>query len=283
MAAIALALAGSIAAGATDFFGGWLSRRLGTLVVLVSSHAAGLVLIGVAAAIVGVPSMGVEFLALSAASGLAVAIGAGSAWRGLAIGHMGVIAPIVAVSAIIPVGAGVIQGESLSVLQSAGIALAIIGVAGAAYEPGADQTDGLPIARGMGFALVGVVGLGFFYVAVDAAAEQADALSASLINRATSTAFFAVLAVFYFRRLHLPRADVPKVIGIGTLEISAILLVTAATTIGFLAIVGTVGALFPITTILLARFFLNERLAASQRIGSILALAGVGLITAGVA
>ena len=282
MGAIALALAGSIAAGATDFFGGWLSRRLGTLVVLVSSHAAGLVLIGAAAAIVGVPSMDVEFLALSAASGLAVAIGAGAAWRGLVVGHMGVIAPIVAVSAIIPVGAGIIEGENLSVLQSTGIALAIIGVAGASYEPSEAESDGPPFAKGLGFALVGVVGLGAFYVTADAAAEQADALSASLINRATSTAFFAVLAMFYFRQLHLPRADVPKVIGIGTLEISAILLVTAATTIGFLAVVGTIGALFPITTILLARFFLNEQLATTQRLGSILALAGVGLISAGV-
>jgi drug/metabolite transporter (DMT)-like permease len=45
--------------------------------------------------------------------------------------------------------------------------------------------------------------------------------------------------------------------------------------------VSVLGALYPVTTIVLARFILHERLRPTQRGGAAVALAGVALISAG--
>jgi drug/metabolite transporter (DMT)-like permease len=42
-----------------------------------------------------------------------------------------------------------------------------------------------------------------------------------------------------------------------------------------------VASLYPVTTVLLARVLLGERIAATQRLGVVVALAGVVLITGG--
>jgi drug/metabolite transporter (DMT)-like permease len=48
-----------------------------------------------------------------------------------------------------------------------------------------------------------------------------------------------------------------------------------------LSVVSVVGSLYPVTTLLLARRFLHERIAPSQAVGVSLALGGVALIAAG--
>jgi drug/metabolite transporter (DMT)-like permease len=54
-----------------------------------------------------------------------------------------------------------------------------------------------------------------------------------------------------------------------------------ATTMGNLGVVGVLGSLYPITTVLLARFVLAERLSGIQATGVALALTGVALLGAG--
>jgi drug/metabolite transporter (DMT)-like permease len=57
------------------------------------------------------------------------------------------------------------------------------------------------------------------------------------------------------------------------------LLFAAASTLGLLAIVSVLSALYPVVTAALARVVLHERLSAWQLIGAGLALLGVLLIT----
>ena len=54
-----------------------------------------------------------------------------------------------------------------------------------------------------------------------------------------------------------------------------------AQTLGSLSVVSVVGSLYPVTTVLLARGFLGERLRRVQAVGVVLALTGVVLIAAG--
>ena len=52
-----------------------------------------------------------------------------------------------------------------------------------------------------------------------------------------------------------------------------------ATTGGLLSLVSVLGGLFPVVTVALAYVFLHERLAGVQRVGVLLALAGIPLIS----
>ena len=67
----------------------------------------------------------------------------------------------------------------------------------------------------------------------------------------------------------------------GVLDVSATGLYALAQTLGSLSVVSVVGSLYPVTTVLLARSVLGERLRRVQAAGVVLALAGVALIAAG--
>jgi drug/metabolite transporter (DMT)-like permease len=67
-------------------------------------------------------------------------------------------------------------------------------------------------------------------------------------------------------------------VGIG--DTGANLLFAYAATTGNLAVVGVLGSLYPVATIVLARWLLGERLSGGQNAGVVLALTGVGLLAA---
>jgi uncharacterized membrane protein len=69
---------------------------------------------------------------------------------------------------------------------------------------------------------------------------------------------------------------------IGLFDVLANSLYAVATTHGILPLVAVAGSLYSAVTVVLARVFLGERLAQSQRVGVVVALVGVGLIAAGV-
>ena len=54
-----------------------------------------------------------------------------------------------------------------------------------------------------------------------------------------------------------------------------------ATTRGLISVVAVLASLYPVVTIVLARAVLKEHVARIQRVGIVLTLAGVALISAG--
>jgi drug/metabolite transporter (DMT)-like permease len=74
------------------------------------------------------------------------------------------------------------------------------------------------------------------------------------------------------------RVGAVALVGIG--DTGANLLFAYAATTGNLAVVGVLGSLYPVATVVLARWLLGERLSGGQNAGVILALTGVGLLAA---
>ena len=68
---------------------------------------------------------------------------------------------------------------------------------------------------------------------------------------------------------------------VGTIDMLANLLFLMAERRGLLTLVSVITALYPASTVLLARIFLHESLPRTQWIGLILAAVGVGLISVG--
>jgi drug/metabolite transporter (DMT)-like permease len=93
----------------------------------------------------------------------------------------------------------------------------------------------------------------------------------------------AVLVVVVALRVPLPAA--PRRLGalalVGLLDAGANGLYAAAATEGLLSVVAVLGALYPVSTVLLARAVLGERVRRIQEVGIVAALAGVALIAAG--
>ena len=103
------------------------------------------------------------------AAGICGCFGLGALYRGMAVGAMAIVAPVSAVSAVIPFTVGVVSGERPGALQLVGILLALAGVALASREP-AERGGGR--AAGVGLALVAALGFGLYFVFLDHAADE---------------------------------------------------------------------------------------------------------------
>jgi len=73
-----------------------------------------------------------------------------------------------------------------------------------------------------------------------------------------------------------PRA--PGLVVIGILDTGANVLYGFASTIGLISLAAVLASLFPVVTVVLARFVLRERMSVTQGSGVALALTGVALI-----
>jgi drug/metabolite transporter (DMT)-like permease len=281
MLAILLALCGSISLGAADFTAGFKARQVRLLPVIVVSQFAGLAALLPAMAVVGgaAPDTA-RFWIFAAIAGIAQFLGVIAFWRSLEIGVMGIVAPISALSALLPVGVGLASGDRPAALQLVGIGLAFAGVIMTAYDGQSSERPDTRIAAGVGLALLGAIGVGLFPVAIDAAADEGSALWAVFASRVCSCAVTGVGLVVLRKRLGVGRVHLPALAAVGVLEIAGLLLVAAATTHGLLTIVGVITSLYPVTTVALAWLLLHERLHIVQRTGAVIAMAGIVAVTA---
>ena len=277
MIAIALALGASLSWGLGDFLGGLKSRTLHVLTVLVLSQVAGMTaaVIWVVASRDGFPGWPATLFAVGA--GASGCLGIATLYRGMAVGAMGIVAPVSAVAAVIPFAVGIGSGERPSPVQLAGIVVALAGVAVASREPahlGGGRADGI------GLALLAALGFGLYFVFADRAADESVPFAVATARGASLLlAFLAAVAVGV--SLRAGRAHLPALAAVGLCDVGANMLFSLATVRGYLSVVSVLAALYPVVTVALAAFALHERVARTQRLGVVGALAGAAMITAG--
>jgi drug/metabolite transporter (DMT)-like permease len=274
---IVLALGASLTWGFADFFGPLFGRTLGVLRALVYVQLGGLVGI---ALIVGArgqgPSDAVSLVAIPAA--ISGTLGLFAFYRGIAVGAVSIVAPIAGVSAVVPVIVGIASGESPSAWQLSGIACALVGVFCAAREPRSGSE--LRVAAGAGLAVLAAIGFGGYFPFMHAAGN-ADYWWASLFFRIASTSMVLLPVAVLRPKLGVSRRVLPWLALIGLGDMVGNLLYAAASTGGLVSVTSVLASLYPIVTVVLARFVLHERVDRSQEVGIVATLAGVVLISAG--
>jgi drug/metabolite transporter (DMT)-like permease len=118
-----LALGGALSWGVGDFLGGLASRRIGVLAVLAASQAAGLAGLGLWVAAAGDPFPGAGSLLPAAAAGAAGLVGLAALYRGLAVGAMGIVAPISGAAPLVPLAVITSRSSSLALVLIVALAL----------------------------------------------------------------------------------------------------------------------------------------------------------------
>jgi drug/metabolite transporter (DMT)-like permease len=258
------------------------SRTLPLAGVALVSQLTGLAVVAVwvLAAGKGPPSIG--HLAPAAVAGAAGVVGLGAFYRGLAIGKMSIVAPISSAGAIVPVAVGLARGDRPGAVQTAGIVTAVVGVVLASREVHEDESRAADSRRSVLLALTAAVGFGLFLALVKPAADHSVPWALLTVRSASIVLIGVVLAVARPPvRAALRPSAVPSLVAVGTLDVFANILYGIATTKGLLSIVSVLGDLYPVTTVLMARAVLRERVRRSQEVGILAVLAGVALIAAG--
>jgi len=277
MAAI-LALLSSLLWGSADFLGGTLSKRHRAFAVTGLSQIFGLLVGLIAMAVTGAylaPTLAFDgFFISGAIAGIAGLIGLVSLYSGLATGRMGVVAPISALSALVPLAIAFIEGEQVSPLQILGMAIALTG-AFMASGPELRGASIRPILLGLSAAIFFGISLTFLWQG-----SEENPLLTMVSMRIASVSIVISVAVILRNRGSFKKEDMPALLFVGSADFLANLTLGIATTKGLASVAFVLGSLFPIVTALLAFGIHKERLLKVQYMGILAAVAGVATIAA---
>jgi drug/metabolite transporter (DMT)-like permease len=280
MLAMVLALASSCGWGSADFLGGLSAKRVPILVVAAVSQLVGFGFTLLVVLAVHRGPEGVSVLWIGAIGGLLGAGGLSALYQGLAVGRMGVVAPIAALSGVVPVVVGLVaQGDRPEAVQVVGMVLAIGGVVMASRARD-EAAPGRRLATGAGLALLAALLLGAMVVALDAGGDRDPVWTVFMVRVSSVSLLWLVVAA---RRPSFAtvRPNLATLVGAGVLDNLANLLFVLAAARGLLSLVSVLGSLYPVVTVVLARVVLDERLARWQLVGVAGALTGVALISLG--
>jgi drug/metabolite transporter (DMT)-like permease len=203
-------------------------------------------------------------------------------YAALAKGTMGVVAPIAATGVVVPVAIGLVHGDRPKVLQLVGIGLAILGVVLASGPEVRDVEQHSGRGGVQVLVLAGCSAVGFGLVLWLVSGGSHYSVGMTLLFQRLTNAVLALVALAVARNLGgLTRRDVPLLLVVGFGDVLANGLFALSTRTGLLSVVAVLGSLYPVGTVLLARFVHGERLRPVQNVGVIAALGGVVLIAGG--
>ena len=279
MVAVLLALAAGVSWGVSDFLGGLNSRHVALATVLLVTQCVGLMVLLPLAMLHGAPLLEPAHVGFAIAGSVSGLIGIASLFRGMAVGSVSIVAPISATGAAVPVLFGLLRGEQATAIQSVGIVLALLGIVLASRAPDDESSPSrrLAVGPGVGLAILAAMGFGGFFVLLHEASAR-DVLWAGVIQRLTGVVIMLALALWLRPSLAAARRRAAALVTSGTLDTAANILYASSSVLGLVSLAAVLASLYPVITVILARFFLQERLSRGQLLGVVCALAGVACI-----
>jgi drug/metabolite transporter (DMT)-like permease len=276
LAVVVLGLTSAIAWGAGDFTGGWAGRRAPVLTIAIIVDIVGAIaMVGVAVAI-GERFPGPATFALAALAGVFAVAGIVGLYTGLAVGRMGVVAPVTGVlAAVLPVVVGFVAQGVPPPAVLIGIVLALVAVV---LVSASADTSGR--RSGIEYGLIGGIGLGFFNVAIGAFPEHLVAWPLVIIKVA-SLVPIVLIVVLGRRDWRIPVAILPIVLVGAFADLAGNGLYILATQAGRRDVAAMLSSLYPVTTVILAVVLLHERVTNSHLVGILTAGIAVALIALG--
>lgn len=272
---IAAGVLGALSFGTGDFAGAFGARRAGALVVVAGAHGVGLLALLAVLLLVRPPLPDLAVIVVGLWAGVAGVVGLAALYRGMSLGSMGLVASLSGAGSLsIPLVAGTLLGASVAPVQVLGVACA----AGAAAAAGGASRDEVG-RHSLALAGVAAVAFGAWYVLIDLAARGGDPLWALVFSRAASSGIAATVVAA--RPIALSRLPVVVIVVAGLFDVGGNGLFVVARELMPIGLAAALVGLYPIVTLLLARFLLGERLTRLGQLGVALAVLGIVLISAG--
>ena len=270
-----LSLGAAISWGAGDFSGGLASKKSNVYGVVLGAHTVGLIFTAAVALLWGDPWPGAHAIYWGLGAGISGGIGLVSLYRSLAIGTMGINAPVASVvTGILPVAFTFLTLGLPSRLQLAGFGLALLSIWLISMPSG---SIGRP--KGLGLAILAGFGFSGFLVCIKMAGEVAKFWP--LVGARVGSLALMVLFITIGRVRWKPRRSTwSALLACGVFDSVGNFLFVYAATRGRLDIAAVLSSLYPASTLVLARVILKERIARFQAVGIALALASVAMIAA---
>jgi drug/metabolite transporter (DMT)-like permease len=261
--------------GSGDFSGGRAARRSHPFQVLALSALAGItILLGCGLLWhETLPSLsGIGWAMLAGAAGT---LGLASLYRALSMGHAATVAPTSAViSALLPVGFGILTAGVPSAARLAGFALALLGI-WLVSRPA--QPDHAVSPQGFLLACLAGVGFGTFLILI-VQIEPGHVFLPLVVARCMQLGI--VLILLRASRRPLPAlASNPIALLAGILDAGGNVFYMLSQHYTRLDVAAVLSSLYPAPTVLLAWIILKEKVSRPQWAGVVVCLAAIVLIT----
>ncbi len=273
---LVLAGIGAIVVGAGDFSGGTATRRdLPHPVAAISFLVGAIGLLALTPLFGGSPTM--ADMTWGAISGVGGMVGVFTLYRGFASAPMGLVSPVAAlVAAVVPVVGGLVLGEALGEWGAIGLAVGLSAVVLVSVTPAIGLSRRARLS-GVSHGLITGLGFGIQLLALALVGDDAGLLPV-VASRAVGFGLLGSYLVLNGRRLLPGRTARPATITAGLFTALGNLLYYLAVGLGPIAITTAVYALFPVSTVVMARLVHHERLSARQMIGVGLAVAAAAIL-----
>jgi drug/metabolite transporter (DMT)-like permease len=276
-------LASATSWGAGDFSGGLATKRAPVYTVAAVSKLASLatMLFFAWLRVEQIPSLHV--LAWAGAAGVGGAVGLMALYQALAVGVMGVAAPVSAIiAAAMPVVFAALSEGLPTSWQLAGFALAMVAVWFISRPTEMGLPGGPRQTRGLRLATLAGVGFGCFYIFISRARADSVFWPLAASQFITLITVLAVVGALALARRdsagRLPLDAVPLMLLAGLLDAGGNAFFLLAEHVGRLDVAAVLASLYPASTVVLARILLNERVSSTQAVGIVAALASIPLI-----
>ena len=273
--AAGFALSGAACWGTGDFAGGMGAKGSNAFGVVVIAHTSGLLSMLLLALVTGEPIPSHAALYWGAAAGFIGGIGLVCLYRALAIGQMGINAPVAAViTGALPVIFGIWKEGSPAAIQWIGFAIALVAIWLVAMPSGE-----LGRPRGLGLAICAGMGFGGYLICSHQAATEA--VFWPLVSARAASISEMLIIVLVVRRPWKPSSKLlPWMIFAGVFDSLGNMFFMYAVRHGRLDVATVLSSLYPASTVILARLVLKEKISHLQTAGMIAALVAVPLIAA---
>src|SRR5450755_4403855 len=269
-----LSLASAATWGGGDFAGGVAAKRANVFRVVAVAHACGFVAMLAMVLLVREAIPPAADLWWGAAAGIAGAFGIAALYKALAIGRMGVVAPVAAViTGILPVLVGFRTEGMPNRFQLLGFVVALVSIWLVAWPD--EYVDS---RRGLGLAVLAGVMFGLFLIAGKQAGHH-GVFWPLVAARLVSTSLMLALVAISPPALQPLRTVFWLMILSGLLDSAGNALFITATRHGRLDVAAVLSSLYPASTVILARVLLKERISPLQSAGIVGALLSVALIS----
>ncbi|HSJ51971.1 MAG TPA: DMT family transporter [Actinomycetota bacterium] len=207
-------------------------------------------------------------------------------YRGLQLGPIAVVSPILASYAVLPVIlAVVLLGETLRPWQTAGVAVTIAGAVLTSTDLKALRAGTATRPAGLPWAVVSMLlfGVGAYIVAW--ASQRAGSLPALWFGRVSSAAVFVVVALILLARRSTTTVErrcgvsgLGLAAAVGLVDVLGTFSYVRGAEVGLVSIVTAVSATYPLLPVLGGVLLLHERPAPNQYLGVVMVVGGLALL-----
>jgi len=271
---MALALLAAGVWGSGDYAGGMAVRRADPFQVIVLAAVSGMALLLVAAVFVRESWPSTSSILWSLAAGSSGALGLTALYAGIARGRAAVVAPTTAVvGAMIPVGFGLVTQGLLKTTQIVGVVLALVGL-WLVSRPASQPNNSTP--SGLLYGLVAGVGISGFLIFI-AQVDEGHIVLPLIVARVASVVVGG--AILMSRGTPMPRvAGGTFALVAGLFDAGGNVLYLWSENFIRIDIAAVLSSMYPVVTVLLARWLMKQAVSRPQWVGLFCCLGGVTLI-----